>query len=834
MIKAFLSHSSVNKEFVLAVAEMLGRQFCLVDAQAFDSGISFKQSIEKHLDESSVFVLFGSRSALDSLWVDFEISEASQRVIEKTISRALVILIESGIDHSELPPWLRRARVVRHNGVKAAAREIRQHVDDLLREAQHQIFEGRTVDISAFQKLLTPIDKPAPRVFVVHGLPSIGRRTFLRKAVPIALNFSRLVEIEVADGDFLADIAIKVANELEPYSTRVGFDQIVESIRASSEKELLARILRDLRGAVFNRELPILFDKGGAITIEGHLTDPVQKIVSEARHDLALYLCIVSTRRPAIEIDSQRLDPLSREDVSRLVSRISAARVPAVVLSASQILELADYINGYPPSAYYAVSLAADYGASAVIADKHRLVEFRTGALLRYLRQKPLTGEDKVILALLARYSPLPIEALSSASHLESGVIAARLMNLMDSSLIVLGESGLYALAEPMVDAVLREIDVSLDHRAVYEAVRKLVNEDEVRLPRLELYRALFRAVAMGNIQQEQEVFHLASDVIRAAEQFYRQRDYQRAMQFSTLAVRERPQSIVARDYLIRALIQEEEWDEAEAQLKEFQKIGPARDAAYLKGFLERKRGNHLTAVDHFLEALRLGRTGFAVQREIAYCYYLENKLDEAKRYLAGAIAKSDNHIALDLWIQIAVREGDEAMARGALARLEAVEREPFYKHRLSTVELRFGHPELAVAAAREAVDSTKQGRPTFGMLAQLATCQIRLGHFADAESTISRIEALHRKQRHDVRLGLLCRLQIGRHSYDKALQTFANISNSKPAVYKAMKRDALAGELGRSVLTDQTRKQYQQELESLNKELQTLDVEGGWLLLIN
>jgi hypothetical protein len=37
-MKAFLSHSSKDKQFVTAVAKELGRQFCVFDEQVFETG----------------------------------------------------------------------------------------------------------------------------------------------------------------------------------------------------------------------------------------------------------------------------------------------------------------------------------------------------------------------------------------------------------------------------------------------------------------------------------------------------------------------------------------------------------------------------------------------------------------------------------------------------------------------------------------------------------------------------------------------------------------------------------------------------------------------------
>jgi hypothetical protein len=66
-LKAFLSHSSADKEFVRAVAKELGRQFCVFDEQSFENAVQFKKSIEDGLDESSILVLFASKNAMTGI-----------------------------------------------------------------------------------------------------------------------------------------------------------------------------------------------------------------------------------------------------------------------------------------------------------------------------------------------------------------------------------------------------------------------------------------------------------------------------------------------------------------------------------------------------------------------------------------------------------------------------------------------------------------------------------------------------------------------------------------------------------------------------------------------
>ncbi|WP_040851450.1 TIR domain-containing protein [Nitrosospira lacus] len=834
MTKAFLSHSSSDKEFVRAVANGLGRQFCLFDEQVFDTGETFKLSIEKHLDDSSIFVLFASSESVKRMWIEFEINEAWYRILEGRISRALVFLIDSSIGHEALPPWLSRAKVSRTNAPKIVAREIRQHLDELIRTEQHPYFEGRSDDIGHLQKLLRPIGEPAPRVVGIYGLPNIGKKTFIRKTAQLILSFNRIITVQIEESDGLPDIAIKIANLLEPYSTKAGFDEIVARIKSENKEQLLKRMISDFRVAVENKEMPVLIDDGGVFTSDGFFTDIAKMLIDALKDQGELYIFLVSTRKPIENLLSMQLKPLAIDAVKRLVAEISSTMKPPLTIN--QISELAEYVNGYPPSAYYAVDQARAYGIDSVLADKHRLVQFRTAVFVKYINSQLMTEEQKSILLTLARYSPLPLQVLADTQGYDAAKLAGDIMILVDRSLIVPNESGLYSIAAPVADAVASEFLSSSDvnHQAIYDSLKILLDDENLELPRLDLYRLLFRASVRSG-SKDSTAFHMTNDLIRLTEDYYHRRDYKRCIETAKLALTEAPKSYSARDFLIRSFIQEEQWESAESEIRELEKFASPRDVQFLLGFLERKRGRLQKAITYFLNAEKLGRSGVALKREIASCYYHNDQISEAKKYVNEALATNkDNRFVVDLSIQIAIREGDEQAARSGIEKLAVLDVEPFVKHRLSTVELRFGNIKEALKSARESVEAFDNDRPTFGILAQLATCLTRVGLFDEADVTIQRLSRLYVNQRPDIRLGLACRLEIERKRFSKALEILDNVKDITPIIYEAMRRDAIAGELAIGTMPDEKRIRYQHELDTLNKELSTYDPNEAWFTLIS
>lgn len=185
----------------------------------------------------------------------------------------------------------------------------------------------------------------------------------------------------------------------------------------------------------------------------------------------------------------------------------------------------------------------------------------------------------------------------------------------------------------------------------------------------------------------------------------------------------------------------------------------------------------------------------------------------------------------LDLAVQIACREGDEAAARAWLQKLESFDSEAFYMHRLSTIEMRFGDVKSALNAAINA--TSLEQRPTFGMLVQLVTCHTRNAQLPEAEQTVQRIKKLYGNQKEEIRLGLECRLDIERKQFGRALHVLDNMNHKSLLVYKSMRRDAIKGELATASMTDAKRIAYEQEIENLNSDLGSFDDTDAWLKLV-
>ena len=285
MMKAFLSHSSRDKEFVTAVAKELGRQFCVVDIQTFQTGIEFKRSIEQGLDDSKLFVFFASKPSVESVWVNFELAEAWYRKLEGHLLRSLVYIIDSAVTRDKLPTWMTRALISENlSAPKPIARDIQHHLAELMRATRGSYFVGRARDRQKLEALSTPLDGSNPsRIFVLFGLPGIGRRSLIRDVVPNLFGLKKSIEIAIGDGDSINDLCSTIAAHIEPYNTSERLREIVHTIQGLSSHDAEARLIGNLRRIVAAGEMPIIMDEGGLLTGDGYFSPTTASLLTSVR-----------------------------------------------------------------------------------------------------------------------------------------------------------------------------------------------------------------------------------------------------------------------------------------------------------------------------------------------------------------------------------------------------------------------------------------------------------------------------------------------------------------------------------------------------------------------
>jgi hypothetical protein len=101
-MRAFLSHSSVDKAIVIGVHEGLEAESTWLDRAEIEWGEMFLEKIAEGITSASDFVLFWSKNASLSEWVRLEINVAFIQALRRKAIRLRVVLL----DDTPLPAYL--------------------------------------------------------------------------------------------------------------------------------------------------------------------------------------------------------------------------------------------------------------------------------------------------------------------------------------------------------------------------------------------------------------------------------------------------------------------------------------------------------------------------------------------------------------------------------------------------------------------------------------------------------------------------------------------------------------------------------------------------------
>lgn len=841
-MKAFLSHSRQDQAIVNEVARQIGRAFVKIDTAAFHAADDLIQSIESAVRESAIFVYFASRASFDSAWVNFELNEARYHQSMSRLRKLIVVLLDDRIQPTEFPEWMRRYVFLKSHSPRPIARAIRSAIDDLVSEEQSGFFVGRATETASLQAALVPPDTSGDVALVtVRGLPGIGRRTLLHRVAKDSLSVERLLTVRVEIGDDANSITAKLADLVEPTVTPDDTLRIVRNIQSLPPLDACSRFASDVDQALQLHELVVLYDEGGILDNDGSPTAAVESLLQQVARTSGALVALVTNRRPRLrdipnlqESPIVDMGPLHESEVRQLIAL--KAKTKSLNLTAGAIGALAEQAKGYPPAVTALVELAEAYGPELVTSSAGRGSEYQPRPLTRYLAGLSLSSTERKMIAVLARNSPLPLKILMLFAP-DDQEAANALTRLIDASL-VMPQPGTawYRISDPVSDYVDREFPPcsAEDYAIVANELDRFLDEDREAGGYLDLSRVFYRALIHAGQETRPRAYALLADWLRLAADFYHQRNYQKALELATTAYKETP-SHEALSWIVRSNVKLDNIAQALSEIDVMRSLGQARDAYFLRGFLERNRGEYRPAIKYYELAKNAGWGGLALERDLAECYFQTGDLERATEHIEAAQSRqSDNPYVLSLRIKIACRQFDEDTARRLLPLLEKVDSPAFAAHRRSIVELTFNKLDAAYEYALKAVQATS--RPPAEALANLANCQILVNRPSEAVQTLNRFESLYGKRWGDVLNGLRARAAIAEQLYEEALG-FCSLLVRNSLVHVKLEKVALQGLLAHVYLAPEARQEKERRLAELEHRLIVMEekaegVEQYWDIL--
>jgi len=390
MIKCFLSHSSNDKDrYVRLVKNRLRKEATIYDEDTFESGMSPSEEIINGFDETSLFVIFISESALESKWVKDEVTMAKEKVDEGEVDRIYPIIIDENISYEDprIPKWMKEGFNIQHiRQPKVAARKINARLRELtwrnhptLRERE-KIFVGRNTKIQQVEERFDDYDKDPPLVFIASGLNSIGRKSFIKHSLKksnIVRDSYSFPQISIDDNDSIEDFILKVQD--------LGFTDEIKSVNLletdiDAKIKIASNLINDIAS---EKERVLIEDKGAIIQYDGDIVDWFTSIINNIADREHLTFCISSKFRANRSIKyknpafyMEEIPELEKSERNGLLLRYS--KYKKLELSRDDLGFFSDILTGYPEQVIYAVDMIAESSAFEAKKSSHLIQEYAT------------------------------------------------------------------------------------------------------------------------------------------------------------------------------------------------------------------------------------------------------------------------------------------------------------------------------------------------------------------------------------------------------------------------------------------------------------------------
>lgn len=372
MIKCFLSHSSSDKSgYVRTVKGEIRKEATIYDEDTFEKGMMPIEEIIDGLDNTSLFVIFISDNSLNSKWVALELEKAKNHLDDNNLARIYPIIIDENITFEDprIPSWMRENFNIQHiRQPKIAARKINQRLREIILSVhpkikeRESIFVGRNDKISEIEERFDDYEKPTPVVVIAAGLPSIGRKSFIKHS---------LIKTNIIKHSFEFPVfSLSESESIEDFILRfsdLGLTEryVVLDLLTLTQEEKINLAISLVKKASIERERVLIEDNGAIVKFDGTIVPWFERIYSNLNQVDFLTLCVVSRFKAARRymhlnelIYITEIAELEVKERNGLFNRYRKFR--ELSLSDSEIHFFTSLLTGYPEQVLFAVDMIAD------------------------------------------------------------------------------------------------------------------------------------------------------------------------------------------------------------------------------------------------------------------------------------------------------------------------------------------------------------------------------------------------------------------------------------------------------------------------------------------
>lgn len=301
--RVFLSHSSVDKDFVRLVKEAFG-DAAIIDEVDFAAGARTMDEIVEKIGDSKIFVAFLSKEALDSEWVQKELAMAIEHMESKDLDLLIFRLDNvATYTNTKIPEKLRKNYNIRPAiSPEMVISRIRERIkmfelrnNPALREAEN-LFIGRSDLVSRFESEFSTLDSSRPTFIVASNYyKGMGRRKFCTHTLGrtgLLKGTQEPITITLTKGESIENYILKLNSYL-------GSDaDVVESLYQLSPERKIEKAIEMTKEYKRNSRLIFIQDRGAIVLPNHQMVDWFYSLTQAPALKNNVTFCLISDFEP--------------------------------------------------------------------------------------------------------------------------------------------------------------------------------------------------------------------------------------------------------------------------------------------------------------------------------------------------------------------------------------------------------------------------------------------------------------------------------------------------------------------------------------------------------
>lgn len=642
-MKAFLSHTSLDKDLVGLVHKKLAKEDAWYDAADIENGESIPDKINEGLRYATHYVLFWSKRAKDSNWVRAELNAAFVQMMSNKCKFMIFTL-----DNTELPELLKpyKYEYINKNDLEAASDivvgKILQQKGTLARLSE---FINRTKELGEIEESV----RSGYKLIILNGILGIGKYSLAEKAINW-LYQNRVIPRVIVDFNTIPGIA-ELAIELS-YKTKKKL--INDNLNINEQKNNIQYLLEFISAS--NMVL-ILKDVKKWLNEDGTMCDELLFITDLVMQDMFSYPVIMTTSR-YIELPysyyekTRQLAVKGMEDVH--ISQIIQNNLPTYFqYDEKKNFDFAKRLYGYPLGAKLGANYIANHGYDYYLNQPQKIQKLKVGlakSLISYAELSKGCLEYLKIIALCQsrlrneEYIKVFPEFASTVAKFSDEAFYAGILKYDDDGcykLELLVEDYFYDLA--FNDIKCKEY-CSMLEKFLLEQIKDKNNSNYMRFIPVTVHILTLN----GNISEAVRIrSELTATVASSMWDLYNHQDYENADKIAEELLDIDEENVEARYIKALCLTRFDEYKKAEQILDKLIQEDKKNTARYYYalGRVQKRQGNYTSAIELFQVAIMKKRKYLSPYRELAECYILLEQMENANSAIENAKKIDDSNI---------------------------------------------------------------------------------------------------------------------------------------------------------------------------------------------